>query len=143
MFSHLFICLFVVSFSVFLCFIELEWKLVFKAISGVSQLNETEIIDPYEVWHRKASYNEHIPEARVLRNTCPFRGHYKSSLALDWETRNITQVSYTSVVKVLGTPVGGQGGSLWTLTQKMYFPKEFFDQTRYILRGYCTSGPYF
>ena len=38
----------------------------------------------------------------------------------------------TLVVKVLGTPVGGQGGSLWTLTQKMHFPKEFFDQTRYI-----------
>ena len=33
------------------------------------------------------------------------------------------------VVKVLGIPVGGQWGSLWTLTQKTHFPKEFFDQT--------------
>ena len=29
------------------------------------------------------------------------------------------------MVKVFGTPVGGQGGSLWTLTQKTHFPKEF------------------
>ena len=40
----------------------------------------------------------------------------------------------TYFVKVLGTPISGQGGSLWTLTQKAYFPKEFFDQTRYIIK---------
>ena len=40
----------------------------------------------------------------------------------------------TKVVKVLGTPVSGQWGSLWTLTQKTHFPKKFFDETRYISR---------
>ena len=40
----------------------------------------------------------------------------------------------TWVVKVLTTPVGGQGGSLKTQTQKTHFPKEFFDQTWYISR---------
>ena len=38
------------------------------------------------------------------------------------------------MVKVLCTPVGGQGGSLWTLTQKTHFLKVFFDQTRYTSR---------
>ena len=31
----------------------------------------------------------------------------------------------TYVVKAFCTPVGGQGGSLWTLTQKSTFPNEF------------------
>ena len=31
----------------------------------------------------------------------------------------------TEVIKVLGTPVSGQGGSLGTLTQKSTFPNEF------------------
>ena len=63
-------------------------------MSGISQPNDTDIFlrDPYEVWHRNEPHNEDIPEARLLHNTCPFRGHYKSSFALDWETRNITQV---------------------------------------------------
>ena len=35
------------------------------------------------------------------------------------------------MVKVLGTPVSGQGESLGTLTQKTHFLKEFFYQTQY------------
>ena len=79
----------------FLCFSEREWKLIFKAISGVSLPDDTDPLlrDPYEVWHRNTSYNENIPEERLLHNTCQFKGHYKSSLALDWETRNITEVT--------------------------------------------------
>ena len=49
--------------------------------------------------------------------------------------RILSRINFnTWVVKVLGTPVGDQGGSLWTLTQKTHFPKEFFDQTRYLSR---------
>ena len=84
-----------ISFILFYpAFIELEWRLVFKAMSGVSQLDNTDPLlrDPFEVWNTEAPYNEDNPEARLLHNTCSFRGHYKSSFALDWETRNIIQV---------------------------------------------------
>ena len=44
----------------------------------------------------------------------------------------------TYVVKVLGTPVSGQGGSLWTLTQKTHFPKEFLTKLS-IYQDYSVS----
>ena len=77
--------------------IEPEWRLIFKAIAGVSQPGDSDpfLRDPYEVWSRNESYNEDIPEARVLHNKCNFRGHYKNSFALDWKTRNIEQVLNT------------------------------------------------
>ena len=34
------------------------------------------------------------------------------------------------MVKAFGTPVSGQGGSLWTLTQKSTFPNEFGGEVR-------------
>ena len=80
-----------------MCLIEPEWRLIFKAMSGVSQPGDTDILhsDPYEVWRRDEPYNEDDPEARVLHNKCNFRGHYKSSFALDWESRNIEEVRNT------------------------------------------------
>ena len=36
----------------------------------------------------------------------------------------------TLVVKAFCTPVSGQGGSLWTLTQKSTFPNEFGSEIR-------------
>ena len=36
----------------------------------------------------------------------------------------------TKVVKAFCTPVSGQGGSLWTLTQKSTFPNEFGGEMR-------------
>ena len=49
-------------------------------------------------------------------------------------SRNYRAIDYAPGIVVKGTPDSGQGGSLWTLTQKMHFLKEFFDQTRYISR---------
>ena len=40
----------------------------------------------------------------------------------------------TQVVKILCTPVSGQGVTIWTLTRKTHFPNEYFDQTRSISR---------
>ena len=38
-------------------------------------------------------------------------------------------VLHYSLVIILGTPVGGHRGSIWTLTQIMHFPKEFYIKT--------------
>ncbi|XP_072017679.1 uncharacterized protein [Amphiura filiformis] len=71
-----------------------EWQLVFKAVSGVASapMNSDgfDEHDPYKVWERNEPTNEEIPEARQLNRN--FTGHYKSSFAVDWETRNIDKV---------------------------------------------------
>ncbi|XP_072017483.1 uncharacterized protein, partial [Amphiura filiformis] len=71
-----------------------EWQLVFKAVSGIASapMNSDgfDEYDPYKVWQRNEPGIEEIPEARQL--TTNFTGHYKSSFAVDWETRNIDKV---------------------------------------------------
>ena len=66
-------------------------------MSRVSQPDDTDFLlrDPYEVWRRDEPYNEDVPEARLLHSKCNFSGHYKSSFALDWESRNIEQARNT------------------------------------------------
>ena len=39
-------------------------------------------------------------------------------------------IYFLKVVKAFCTPVSGQGGSLWTLTQKSTFPNEFGGEMR-------------
>ena len=46
--------------------------------------------DPFKVWERNEPFNENTSNADQL--TTDVRGHYKSHLALDWETRNIDKV---------------------------------------------------
>ncbi|XP_072017681.1 uncharacterized protein [Amphiura filiformis] len=71
-----------------------EWQLVFKAVSGIASapMNSDgfDEYDPYKVWQRNEPTNEEIPEARQLNTN--FMGHYKSSFAVDWETRDIDKV---------------------------------------------------
>ena len=66
--------------------------MVFKAISGVSDISDKDLYvdDPYELWVSSSSYNENITEARQLNAT--FKGHYKSSFVLDWEERDVSMV---------------------------------------------------
>ncbi|XP_072017380.1 uncharacterized protein [Amphiura filiformis] len=71
-----------------------EWQLVFKAVSGIASAtmysDGFDEYDPYKVWERNEPNNEDIPQAHQLKTN--FSGHYKSSFALDWETRNIDKV---------------------------------------------------
>ncbi|XP_072017378.1 uncharacterized protein [Amphiura filiformis] len=71
-----------------------EWQLVFKAVSGIASApmdgNGFDEYNPLKVWQRNEPLNEDIPQARQLNTS--FRGHYKSSFAVDWETRNIDKI---------------------------------------------------
>ena len=74
-------------------FTDPQWNLVFKAVSDIdSEPNVTDgidINDPFKVWERDEPFNENTHAAQL---TTDFRGHYKSHLALDWETQNIDKV---------------------------------------------------
>ncbi|XP_072017381.1 uncharacterized protein [Amphiura filiformis] len=69
-----------------------EWHLMFKAVSSIAtadmdSTNGLDEFDPFQVWKGAESLNE---EARQLN--AKFDGHYKSSLAGDWEISNIDKV---------------------------------------------------
>ncbi|XP_072017791.1 uncharacterized protein [Amphiura filiformis] len=76
------------------CAKEPGWQLVFKAVAGVTTSTVDDgtfdTYDPYQVWDRPEPFNEDNAEARQLNTN--FKGHYKSSFALHWETRNIQKV---------------------------------------------------
>ena len=78
------------------CFLEApQWQLVFKAWMCrycICRLKDPLKIDPYKVWTREAPYNEDVAGAQKLGSPC--KEHFKSSLATNWEQRNIQEVRY-------------------------------------------------